>query len=78
MIRTPNQQLSKREAQILELYAAGDRDMAIAAKISRSAKTVQSHKRRICLKKNVQNHADWLKLLYSVIDNQRSKSDEAV
>lgn len=55
--------LSKRERQVLQLFAAGYRASEIAAKLFVSDKTVHTHKARVKVKFDVNDSVEWMTLL---------------
>lgn len=50
--------LSKRELEILELISLGNSDKEIASDLHISARTVQTHVKRIVLKLNARNRTN--------------------
>lgn len=58
---SPEEKLTEREQQVLDLLAAGQSLIAIAETLHLSPKTISSHKMRIMLKLDVSNNAELLR-----------------
>ena len=69
-------ELSKREAQVLGLYAKGKTCKEIARTLCLSVKTISAHRARIRIKKNVFTNEEWMSLLYGVRDESKEAPRE--
>lgn len=64
--------LSRRERQVIELYAAGKKTAVVARDLSLCVKTIDAHRANIRVKLGIVTPMDWNRLLLAVEAEQRA------